>query len=133
MGVKAEKLEDRLMVMLNTADPQLKKSLEGLNQVTVKVNDLLDGVKEPVDKMFANTDKIMGDAGKLIAELEGVTQHLDELVAKVQTKLETKDNTIGMLLNDRALHDDLVKTVHSADSLVRVILNDGLDINVDFF
>ena len=131
--IKAEKLEDRLMVMLNTADPQLKKSLEGLNQVTVKVNDLLDGVKEPVDKMFANTDKIMGDAGKLIAELEGVTQHLDELVAKVQTKLETKDNTIGILLNDRTLHDDLVKTVHSADSLVRVILHDGLDINVDFF
>jgi len=65
--------------------------------------------------------------------LEGVTQHLDELVAKVQTKLETKDNTIGMLLNDRTLHDDLVKTVHSADSLVRVILHDGLDINVDFF
>ena len=131
--VKAEKLEDRLMVMLNTADPQLRKSLEGLNQVTVKVNDLLDGVKEPVDRMFANTDKIMGDAGRLVAELEGVTKHLDELVVKVQTKLESKDNTIGVLLNDRRLHDDLVKTVHSADSLVRIILHDGLDINVDFF
>jgi phospholipid/cholesterol/gamma-HCH transport system substrate-binding protein len=31
------------------------------------------------------------------------------------------------------LHDDLVKTVHSADSLFRIILQDGLDINVDFF
>ena len=131
--VKAEKLEDRAITMLNTTDPQLKKSLEGLNQVVVKVNDLLDGVKPPIDNMFANTDKVMGNADKLIGELEGVTNHLDELIVKVQTKIDSKDNTVGILLNDRTLHDDLVKTVHSADSLVRVILHDGLDINVDFF
>ncbi len=131
--VKAETLEDRAISMLNTTDPQLKKSLEGLNQVVVKVDNLLDGVKSPIDNMFANTDKVMGDADRLIGELEGVTNHLDELIVKVQTKIDSKDNTVGILLNDRTLHDDLVKTVHSADSLVRVILHDGLDINVDFF
>lgn len=131
--VKAEKLEDRLMVMLNTTDPQIKKSLEGLNQVTEKVNGLIDGVKAPIDNMFANTDKVMGNANNLIGELEGVTKHLDALIAKVQTKLESTDNTAGILLNDRALHDDIVKTVHAADSLFRTILQDGLDVNVDFF
>ena len=65
----------------------------------------------------------------MVGELEGVTKHLDELIAKVQSK----DNTVGVLLSDRKLHDDLVKTVHSADSLFRVILHDGLDVNVDFF
>lgn len=131
--VKAETLEDRAITMLNTTDPQLKKSLQGLNQVVVKVDNLIDGVKPPIDNMFANTDKVMSDADKLIGELEGVTNHLDELIVKVQTKIESKDNTVGILLNDRTLHDDLVKTVHSADSLVRVILHDGLDINVDLF
>lgn len=131
--VKAEKLEDRLMTMLNTTDPQLKKSLEGLNKVTVKVNELIDGVKSPVDNLFAGTDKLMGNANNLVGELEGVTKHLDELLSKVQGKLDSKNNTAGLLLNDRALHDDLVKTVHSADSLFRVILKDGLDINVDLF
>ena len=131
--VKAEKLEDRLMVMLNTTDPQIKKSLEGLNQVTVKVNELIDGVKSPIDNMFANTDKVMGNANNLVSELEGVTKHMDELISKVESKIQSKDNTVGILLNDRALHDDLVKTVHTADSLFRVILQDGLDINVDIF
>ncbi len=131
--VKAEKLEDRLMVMLNTTDPQLKKSLDGLNKVTVKVNELIDGVKSPVDNLFAGTDKLMGNANNLVGELEGVTKHLDELLTKVQGKLDSKSSTAGLLLNDRALHDDLVKTVHSADSLFRVILKDGLDINVDLF
>ena len=126
---KAETLEDRLMSMVNTTDPQLKKSLDGLNQVTAKVGELVDGVKPPIDNMFAGADKVMNNANSLISDLEGVTKHLDELIAKVQSQ----DNTVGPLLADKTLHDDLVKTVHSADSLFRVILHDGLDVNVDFF
>lgn len=131
--VKAEKLEDRLMLMLNTTDPKLKQSLEGLNQVTEKVSVLIDGVKAPIDNVFANTDKVMNNANNLVGELEGVTKHLDDLIAKVQAKLESQDNTAGILLNDRTLHDDIIKTVHSADSLFRIILQDGLDVNVDIF
>lgn len=131
--VKAENLEDRLMSLVTTTDPQLKKSLANLNKVTVKVNELVDGVKEPINGLFAGTDKVMGNANQLISDLEGVTKHLDGLIAKVQAKMDSKDNTVGILLNDRQLHDDLVKTVHSADSLFKIILQDGLDINVDFF
>ena len=131
--VKAENLEDRLMSLVSTTDPQLKKSLANLNKVTVKVNELVDGVKEPINGLFAGTDKVMGNANHLISELEGVTKHLDGLIAKVQSKMDSKDNTVGILLNDRQLHDDLVKTVRSADSLFKIILQDGLDINVDFF
>ena len=126
---KAESLEDRLMTMVNTTDPQIKKSLNGLNEVMGKVETLVEGVKPPMDNLFANADKVVGNADHLVSELEGVTKHLDELIAKVQSK----DNTVGILLSDRALHDDLVKTIHSADSLFRVILHDGLDINVDIF
>lgn len=130
---KAENIEDRLMVLVENTDPQLKKTLAGLNEITGKVNSLVDGVKQPIDSLFANTDKVMINANSLIGDLEGVTKHLDELVAQVQAKTQSKDNTVGLLLNDKALHDDLVKTVHSADSLFRIILQDGLDINVDFF
>ena len=127
--VKAEGLEDRLMTMVNTTDPQLKKSLASLNEVMGKVDALVDGIKPPLDGLFNNADKVIANADGLVGELEGVTKHLDELIAKVQSK----DNTVGILLSDRKLHDDLVKTVHSADSLFRVILHDGLDVNVDIF
>ena len=127
--MKAENLEDRLMSLVNSTDPQLKKSLAGLNEVTIKVGELVDNVKPPMDNLFAGADKVMENANGLIADLEGVTKHLDELIARVQAT----DNTVGTLLNDKTLHDELVKTVHSADSLFRVILHDGLDVNVDFF
>jgi len=126
---KAENLEDRLMTMVNTTDPQLKKSLASLNEVMGKVDALVDGVKPPIDNLFANADKTIGHADALVGQLEGVTKHLDDLIAKVQSK----DNTVGILLSDRKLPDYLVKTVHSADSLFRVILHDGLDVNVDIF
>ncbi|MBO7061309.1 MAG: MCE family protein [Fibrobacter sp.] len=130
---KAENLEDRLMGLVQNTDPQLKRTLAGLNEATGKVNKLVDGVQQPIDSLFANTDKVVGNANNLIGELEGVTKHLDELVGQVQAKTQSKDNTVGLLLNDKTLHDDLVKTVRSADSLFRIILQDGLDINVDFF
>ena len=104
--VKAEKLEDRLMTMVNTTDPKLKKSLNDLNEVMGKVDALVEGVKPPIDNLFANTDKTIGHADALVTQLEGVTKHLDELIAKVQST----DNTVGVLLSDRKLHDDLVKT-----------------------
>ena len=97
--VKAENLEDRLTSLVVTTDPQLKKSLANLNKVTVKVNELVDGVKEPINGLFAGTDKVMGNANQLISELEGVTKHLDGLIAKVQAKMDSKDNTVGILLN----------------------------------
>lgn len=126
---KAENIEDRLIKVVKETDPQLKKSLASLNDATGKVNTLLDEVKQPIDNLFAGTDSLVSDATALLQNLDDVTKRLNVLTQK----LETKDNTAGILLNDRQLHDDLVKTVRSADSLFRIILQDGLDINVDIF
>lgn len=126
---RAEDLENRLIVIVKQTDPQLKKSLKSLNDATVKVNTLLDSVAEPVNTLFVNSNGLIKNADQLINELNQVTNRLNTLTQKLQAK----DNTAGLLLNDRVLYDDLVNTVNSADSLFRIILQDGLDINVDFF
>jgi phospholipid/cholesterol/gamma-HCH transport system substrate-binding protein len=126
---RAEELENRLIVIVKQTDPQLKKSLKSLNDATIKVNTLLDSVAEPVNTLFVNSNGLIKNADQLISELNQVTNRLNTLTQKLQAK----DNTAGLLLNDRVLYDDLVNTVNSADSLFRIILQDGLDINVDFF
>lgn len=126
---KAEYLEDRLSKMLADTDPQLKKSLKNLNDATVKVNALLDTTAAPIGGLLSDASELMKDAGGVIGKLGAVTDRLTALTSKLQST----DNTAGILLNDRALHDDLVQTLHSADSLFQIILQDGLDINVDFF
>lgn len=129
MMEKAEKLEDRLARMLSDTDPQLKKSLSNLNDATIKVNALLDSVSAPVGGLLSNAGNLMHDAGGVVSKLDSVTDRLTAITAKLQST----DNTAGILLNDRKLHDDLATTLHSADSLFQTILQDGLDVNLDFF
>lgn len=125
----AERLEDRLLVMVNETDPQLKRSLRSLNDATTKVNNLLDSAQAPIQGLLTESQGLMKNADGVIGELDTVTKRLLVLTEKLQSK----DNTVGILLNDHELHDELVRTVESADSLFRIILQDGLDINVDFF
>lgn len=126
---KAENLEDRLSRMLADTDPQIRKSLENLNAATLKVNALLDTTAAPVGELLADASGLMKDAGNVIGKLDSVTDRL----TSITKKLQTKDNTAGILLNDRSLHDDLLQTLHSADSLFKIILQDGLDVNLDLF
>ncbi len=126
---KAEGLEDRLLVMVNETDPQLKRSLRSLNEATTKVNSLLDSSSLPIQNLMTESKGLIKNADNVVGQLDTVTKRLLVLTEKLQSR----DNTAGILLNDRKLHDELVRTVGSADSLFRIILQDGLDINVDFF
>lgn len=126
---KAESLEDRLSRMLAETDPQIRTSLGNLNRATVKVNALLDTASAPIGELLSSAGGLMTDAGNVIGKLDSVTDRLSAITGKLQSR----DNTAGILLNDRALHDDLVRTLHSADSLFQIILQDGLDVNVDLF
>lgn len=126
---KAEIIEDKLSKMLNETDPQIRKSLENLNDATVKVNALLDTTSAPIGELLSGAGDLMKDASGVIGKLDSVT---DRLTA-ITKKLQTRDNTAGILLNDRTLHDDLIQTLHSADSLFKIILQDGLDVNLDLF
>jgi len=125
----AAHLEDRLLVMVNETDPQLKRSLRSLNAATTKVNTLLDSSQAPIQGLLTQSQGLIKNADGVIGKLDTVTKRLLVLTEKLQSK----DNTAGILLNDHELHDELVRTVESADSLFRIILQDGLDINVDFF
>jgi len=125
----AERLELRLGGLMDKTEPELMASLRNLRTASVKLNTLIDTTSGPVRGLLA-------DAGGLTADAKGLLTKADELAVRmdrVAAKLESKDNTMGALLQDEAFYRDLNQTVISADSLLRIIIDDGLDINVDFF
>jgi len=126
---KAENLEDQASNMVLRAEPALQNSLAGLSVATRKVNDILDENKEPLKNLVADANGLLGSTNILLYEADTAVQR----VLALTSKLESKNNTLGILLNDRKLHDDLATTVQSADSLFRLIMKDGLDINISFF
>jgi len=126
---KAEYLEDQTSNLVQRAEPALQGSLTNLSGATRKVNDILDENREPLKKLVADANGLLGNTNVLLYEADTAVQRVLALTGK----LESKNNTLGILLNDRKLHDDLSVTVHSADSLFRLIMKDGLDINISFW
>jgi len=127
--VKAEDLEDQTSNLVQRAEPALQGSLASLSLATKKVNNILDENREPLKKLVADANGLLGNTNVLLYEADTAVQRVLALTGK----LESKNNTLGILLNDRKLHDDLSTTVHSADSLFRLIVKDGLDINISFW
>jgi phospholipid/cholesterol/gamma-HCH transport system substrate-binding protein len=126
---KAEDLEDQAIGMVQRAEPVLQGSLAGLSGATRKLNDILDENRGPVKSLVADANGLLGHTNVLVSGADTAVQR----VLTLTEKLESKNNTLGILLNDRQLHDDLSATIQSADSLFRMIIKDGLDVNIDFF
>jgi phospholipid/cholesterol/gamma-HCH transport system substrate-binding protein len=126
---KAEDLEDQASDLIQRADPALQGSLAGLSVATRKVNEILDENKEPLKNLVADANSLLGNTNILLYGADTAVQR----VLALTSKLESKNNTLGILLNDRKLHDELSATIHSADSLFRLIIRDGLDVNISFF
>jgi phospholipid/cholesterol/gamma-HCH transport system substrate-binding protein len=126
---KAENLEDQANNLILRADPVLQSSLVGLASATRKVNDILDENQKPLKNLVADANGLLGRTGVLVTGADTAVQRVLNLTGK----LESKNNTLGILLNDSKLHDDLSTTIHSADSLFRLIIKDGLDVKISFF
>ena len=76
--------------------------------------------------MMDKTDKVLGNADQLTAKLAAVDvdatmRQVDKTLADVQTtieKINSTDGTMGKLINDTQLYDNLNSTVRDADKLV---------------
>ncbi len=126
---KAERLEDKLDYMIDKTDPVLSKSLNNLKNASIKVNAFLDKNTQPIEQLLTNTTEITEESKVLLTKVDALTERLNALTQKMQAD----DNTIGALLNDTAFFNQLNTTLLSTDSLFNVIINDGLDVNIDIF
>jgi len=126
---RTEDLEVRVSDMIDETDPRLKETIGRLNDAGRKVNDVLDENRVPLQGLVSDAQGLTKDSKAMLQTMDSLILRVDGLVGKMQSQ----DNTMGILLNDRKLHDDLSTTVQSADSLFKTILKNGLDVNIDFF
>ena len=52
------------------------------------------------------------------ADIQQTILKLDNTIAKVNEILHSKEGTLGMLLNDKTLHDDLTTAIQNLDHAV---------------
>lgn len=126
---------DSILTSVNTllADPALAQSLHNVQTITdnlttssAELNTLMKQINRNVPTMMSkansvlnNTDKLTGNLAAL--DLQSTKQQVDQTIANVQqltAKLNSKDNTLGLLMNDASLYNNLNTTMRSADTLL---------------
>ncbi len=133
---------DSILASVNTllADPALAQSLHNVRDITQNLttttrdlNTLMANVNSRVPGIMSKADAALDKAGttldntstltaKLAAvDVEGTMQQVNQTLANVQQiteKLNNKDGSLGLLMNDPELYNSLNATVQSADSLL---------------
>lgn len=134
---------DSILTNLRTlsANPALAQTLTNaaaisanLNETSAQLNRLMAGdLPEMMARLRAtgaNLEKLSGNLAGVdvaatmksvdatLAEVQQFSTRLNGIATQLDTKLASKDNSLGMLLNDRQLYDNLNGTAASADSLL---------------
>ncbi len=123
---------DSLIVSLNAIaeNKTIENSLENINAITKNLNKASVGLNRIVDKdvpeLCQNFNGVMGNLNKVSTNLSGVdfratignlNKTLDG-VRGITDKLNSGQGTLGLLLTDKALYNNLNTTVNSANGLV---------------
>lgn len=123
---------DQLIVNLNTvvSDPNLRGTLQNLNKMSAELNATSTELKKLVGTdlppILANANTITGNFSKVSENLSGVDfqatmKNVDNTMNGLNTavdKINKGNGSLGLLLNDPKLYNDLDHTVNSADKLL---------------
>ena len=115
---------------VNLITSDLTNSTRQLNQILAQVNQQFPQLMGKTDRLLDNANGTMASAGGMIANVNGkldgvdvaaTMQKVEQTLANVQQltdKLNDKKGSLGLLMNDNALYDNLSSTVRDADSLL---------------
>lgn len=126
---------DSIMTSLNAilADPAIRQSLHNVQTITdnlttstAQLNTLMAGLNKNVPGMMAKANNVLDNTETLTANIAAVDvastmRQVDQTIANVQqltAKLNSKEGSLGLLMNDTQLYDNLNSTMRNADSLV---------------
>ena len=126
---------DSIMGSLNDllADPSMKNSLHNVDKITSdlttttsELNKLMAGLNRNMPGMMEHTNKILANSDKITSDL--ATVDLASTLTKIDAtlnnvkqmtdKLNSNEGTLGLLMRDPSLYNNLTATMRDADSLM---------------
>lgn len=144
---------DSLLLSLQriAAHPSWEQSIDGigstinqLSQTSQSLNRMVVALEGDLPEISNNLRAVSGDLSKVSNELSAMDLSrtyagIDETVNNlklVSARINSKDNSLGLLMNDTRLHDSLTVTIETATKLLEDIrLNPGryLSVKVSLF
>lgn len=123
---------DSILIGIQTlvSHPALNQSLENINEISTHLNrssaQLSRLLNKQIPHILDNFGTVSSNLSEFSTDLKGLDLHRTMAYADstlislnaVSRKLNSNDNTLGLLLTDRSLYNGLLKTTSSADSLL---------------
>ena len=120
---------NQLLATLNSemGEGSLHTTLQNIEQITADLkvsgkdirnlthNDL-PGMVEKVDSTLAGLQAVVGDVRQ--AQIQNTIAELNTTIQSVNAALASEDGTLGLLLNDKALYDNLNTALQDLDNAV---------------
>ncbi|NUY79976.1 MCE family protein [Flavobacterium sp. MAH-1] len=135
-------LDKKSQENLKNTIAELNATMAQFHKASNSLNGILDNNKGKIDNVVSNFEKVSSDFNKISSDLEKA--ELDKAVESLKTTLTKVDNlmaqidsgkgTMGKLIKDDALYDNLAKTSRELELLLQdVRLNPTRYINVSLF
>lgn len=99
----------KLDAMVGRDLPQMMQNLNKTSRNVERLSNNLAAI---------NLQETMNEVNASLAEVKQFSANINAMTYDLNSKLNSRDNTFGLLLNDRKLYDHLTRTVSSADSLL---------------
>ena len=137
-----EVLDAKSKENLKNSISNLSKTIEGFNQVVNNANSILSNNKGNIDKTFSNLNKVSTDFSKISdslskANLSKVVNDLEKTLSnvdKIMNDVQSGKGTLGKIVKDDALYNNLEKTSKELELLLQDLrLNPARYINVSLF
>lgn len=125
----------RLDTLTAVADELVKENRAPIERSISNLQSLSDEARKLLDRNAPAIDSIVSNGEALTSRALLIADNIDTItiaVRSVLARFDDPESSVGKLLNDPKIYDDVKKTVADLDSLVNNVQDDALKLRIRF-